>query len=99
MTLFCGELGGFRRGKHSAALFQTPKQGVRMAVHGDDFVCLSDDDGLKHIDSLLKFKHTAKVVGTPGFEDSGVKSLLLLNGVFRVGVDRTSLETRTTHHQ
>ena len=60
-----------------------------MAVHGDDFVCLSDDDGLKHIDSLLKSKYTAKDMGTLGFEDSDVKSLLLLNRVFRVGVDQT----------
>ena len=36
------------------------KQDVRMAVHGDDFVCLSDDDGRKHSDSLLKSTHTNK---------------------------------------
>ena len=83
------KLGGFRRGKHSAALFHNPNQDVRMAVQGDDSVCLSDDDGLKHIDSLLKSKHTAKDMGTLGFEDSDVKSLLLLNRVFRVGVDQT----------
>ena len=47
VNLVCGELGGFRRGKHSAALFHSPNQDVRTAVHGDDFVCLSDDDGLK----------------------------------------------------
>ena len=61
----------------------------RMAVHGDDFVCLSDDAGLKHIDSLLKSKCTAKDMETLGFEDSDVKSLLLLNRVFRVGVGQT----------
>ena len=60
-----------------------------MAVHGDDSVCLSDDDGFKHFDSLLKTKYTAKDMGTLGFEDSDVKSLLLLNRVFRVGVDQT----------
>ena len=53
-----------------------------MAVHGDDFVCLSDDDGLKHIDRLLKSKYTAKDMGTLRFEDSDVKSLLLLNRVW-----------------
>ena len=53
VNLVCGELGGFRSGKHSAALFHNPNQDVRMAVRGDDFVCLSDDDGLKLIDSLL----------------------------------------------
>ena len=37
VNLICGELGGFRRGKHSAALFHNPNQDVRMAVHGDDF--------------------------------------------------------------
>ena len=57
-------------------------------MHGDDFVCLSDDDGLKHIDSLLKSKYT-KDMGTLGFEDSYVKSFLLLNRVFRVGVDQS----------
>ena len=89
LNLICGEFGVFRRGKHSAALFHNPNQDVRMAVHGDDFVCLSDDDGLKHIDSLLKSKYTAKDMRTLGFEDSDVKSFLLLNRVFRVGVDRT----------
>ena len=89
VNLICGELRGFRRGKHCATLFHNPNQDVRMTVHGDDFVCLSDDDGLKHIDSLFKSKYTAKDIGTLGFEDSDVKSLLLLNRVFRVGVDQT----------
>ena len=89
VNLICGELGGFRRGQHSAALFHNQNQDVRMAVHGDDFVCLSGDDGLKHIDSLLESNNTAKDMGTLGFEDSDVKSFLLLNRVFRVGVDQT----------
>ena len=58
-------------------------------VHGDDFVYLSDDDGLKHIDGLLTSKYTAKDMETLGFEDSDVKSLLLLNRVFKVGVVQT----------
>ena len=65
-NLICVESGGFRRGEHSAALFHSPNQDVRMAVHGDDFVCLSDDGGLKHIDSLLKSKYTAKDMGNTG---------------------------------
>ena len=60
VKVICLELGGFRRGKHSAALFHNPYQ---VAVHGDNFVYLSDDDGLKHIDSLLKSKYTAKDTG------------------------------------
>ena len=86
VNLVCGELGGFRRGKHGAALFHNLGQDVGMAVHGDDFVSLSDDDGLKHIDILLKSKHTEKDMGTFGVEDSDVKSFLLLNRVFEVGI-------------
>ena len=37
----------FEEAKHSAASFHYPNENVGMAVHGDDFVCLSDDDGLK----------------------------------------------------
>ena len=55
-------------------------------MHSDDFVCLSDDDGFKYID---KSKYAAKDKGTPGFEESDVKSLLLLNRVLRVGTDQT----------
>ena len=89
VNLTCGEIGGFRRGQHSAALFHNPNEDVRMAMHSDDFVFLSDDDGLKHIDILLKSKYTAKDMGTLGFGDSDVKSFLLLSRVFRVGTDQT----------
>ena len=66
VNLICGELGGFRRGKHSAALFHNPNEDVWMAVHGDDFVCLSDDVGLKHIDCLPKSQHTGERHGKTG---------------------------------
>ena len=60
-------------------------------MRGDDFVCVcvSEDGGLKHIDTLLKSKYTAKDMGTLRFEDSDVKSLLLLSRRFRVGTDHT----------
>ena len=56
VNLICGELGGFRRGKHSAALLHNRNQDVRTAMQGDNFECLLDDDGLKHMDTLLKSK-------------------------------------------
>ena len=43
----------------------------------------------KHIDNFSKSECTAKDMGTLGFGDSDVKSLLLLNRVFRVWTDRT----------
>ena len=83
------DLWRIRKLPKSAALFHNPNQDVRMADHGDDYVCLSDDDGLEHIDSLLESKYTAKDMGTLGFENSDVKSFQLLDRVFRVGVDQT----------
>ena len=53
----CGDSGSFRRGKHSAALFHNPNQVVEMAMQGDNFECLLDDGGLKHIDTPLKSKN------------------------------------------
>ena len=52
----CGESGILQRNKHGGALFCNPNQGVRMAMYGDNFWCLLDDDGLKNIDTLIKSK-------------------------------------------
>ena len=51
-------------------------------MHGGSFVCLPQEDGRNHIDSLLKSRYTAKDLGTLGFEDSNAKCLLSLNRVF-----------------
>ena len=67
-NVVCGELGGFRSGKHSAALFHNTTLDVRMAVHRDDFECLSDEDGLNNMEPLFESKYTAKDMGTLGFE-------------------------------
>ena len=56
-----------------------------MVMHGDDFVCLVDYEGLTLIGQLVKSKYIAKNMGTPGFEELDEKRLLLLNRVFRVG--------------
>ena len=81
VTLICGELGGFRRGKHSAALFHNPNEDVRMTVRDYDFVCwqtMMDSNSGK----LVKSRYVANNMGTLRFEDSDGKGLLLLNRVF-----------------
>ena len=49
-----------------------------VTVHGDDFVCLADEDGLTHIDSLLESKYAAKDMGSLGLKDSDATRLLLV---------------------
>ena len=94
-------MGGFQRGKHSAALFHNPSQDVRMAVHGDDFVCFSNDGGINHIVKLHKSKYKAGDMGTLGFEASDKECLLLWHCVFRVLTDQighySDVEPDLTH--
>ena len=59
-----------------------------MTVHGDDFVCLSDDEGLNYIDTLLESEYTAKDMVTLGLGHSDATSLLLLNRVCSDGMDQ-----------
>ena len=54
-----------------------------------DFVCLSDEEGLSHIDSFLKSNEQQITLGTHGFADFDAKRLLLLNRVFIVRTDQT----------
>ena len=68
VSLICGDVGGFRRSKHSAALFRNSHEDVRMAVQGGYFG--ADDDGLKHIDVLLqefRANHTLQGVSASSF--------------------------------
>ncbi|CAK0855964.1 unnamed protein product [Prorocentrum cordatum] len=87
VELCCSSEGGFKRGKHNAALFFNPTADISMAVHGDDFVVLSDDDGLNHVDRLLASKYPSKLMGTVGFDDGDNDSLQLLNRIVRRGRD------------
>ena len=73
----CGELGDFRRGKQSAALFYNPNQDVRMTIQGD-FECLLEDEGLKHIDTQIQ-RHSQRQGRKPGFKDSNLNNLVMLN--------------------
>jgi ribonuclease HI len=81
------ELGGFMRGKHNAALFWNHEVDIRMAVHGDDFIVVSDDKGLEHTDRMLKSRYPVKVMGTLGFDESDDDHLQLLNRILRRGRD------------
>ena len=60
-----------------------------MAVGGDDFVCLSDDDGLKHIDKTSQIQTHSERHGDTEIRRFVVKRLLLLNRVFGVGKDQS----------
>ena len=78
-AFICGDSGGCRRGKHSAALFHTSRMDVRMAARGANFACVADEDGSKHFHGLLDSTYTAKNRGALGFDTGDSASLRLLN--------------------
>ena len=88
-TLFCDptQNGTFVRGKHNAALFYSAQMDARMVVHGDDFLCLADDDGLQHVDDKLRSRYTVKDLGTLGPDEKDVRKLNVLNRTFVFGTD------------
>ena len=57
--------------KHSAALFYSPNQEVRMAMQSE-FECLLDDDGFRHIDVQTQ-RRRERHGRTPGFKDSNLR--------------------------
>ena len=77
------------KSKHSAALFHNSNQDVEMAMHGDNFVCLLDDDRLNTSILFSNPKTQQKTWRTLGFKDSNFNNLVSLNCGFRVGVDWT----------
>ena len=79
----CGDMGGFRRVKHSASLFHTATLYVRMVVTW--CVCQTKTDSITST-HFSDQQYTAKDRRALGLEDlKRTKRLLLLNCVFRVG--------------
>ena len=68
-------------------------------MNGDDFVCLSHEDGLNHIDSLLKSKHSKRHEGA-GIRRFGCEASSVVETCFQ-GWDRsnsTILGNRTSRY-
>ena len=66
-------------------MFYRESDGTRIVVHGDDFLVLSDSQGLQEIDDLLRSAYELKRLGTLGFEEGDDREIHFLNRVIRVG--------------
>ena len=74
---------GTKRGRSSGAIFYDGKLDVRKLAHGDDFVILSDDDGIEHYTDALSSKYVVKIVATVGPEHTDDKQVVMLSRVVR----------------
>ena len=59
---------GISRRKSNASVFYRDRDGIRIGVHGDDFLVLGDDQGLQEVDDLLRSTYELKRLGTLGFD-------------------------------
>ena len=66
-------------------MFYRENDGTRIVVHGDDFLVLSDSQGLQEIDDLLRSAYELKRLGTLGFEEGDDREIHFLNRLIRVG--------------
>ena len=78
----------FRQCKAWPALFIHDEMDLRFIVHGDDFICLGDDEALKYLEECLKKKFEYRVDGLIGPERGDGTSMCVLNRV--ISYDKTT---------
>ena len=78
---------GFEPGLASNALFFHPQRGIRCLVHGDDFLAVANDEGLKYLDSVLQKAYALKRLGTLGDGPGEDQELSFLNRIVRLTKD------------
>ena len=74
-------------GTANPALFHDASQGVRGAVHGDDFVVLGRPRALKMIGDTLRTKYSVREAHRLGFRSGCERSAVILNRVVSLGHD------------
>jgi len=63
------------------ALFINEEHDLRFLVHGDDFLCLGDEDAIRFLEDCLKTKFEYRIDGLLGPDDKGDSHMHVLNRV------------------
>jgi hypothetical protein len=74
---------GFVKGSASTAIFFHEDLDIRVLVHGDDFLTLADQEGLRHTEKVLAGRYDYKVVGSIGPDPSDKGEMCVLNRTIR----------------
>ena len=91
------EENGLIAGRASKCVFYNVERGVRIAVHGDDFVIEGRDEDLRWVESLLRAKYIVKMRGVMGPEPADAKEVDILNRVVRWGASELQYEADPRH--
>ncbi len=81
---YCELLGesGFCRGRCNGAVFYHPGRGIRILVHGDDFVVLTDcQEDLDWFESIIKSRYEYKKLANLGWAQGDDRTATVLNRI------------------
>ena len=74
---------GFKKGRAAPSLLYHEGHEIRVLVHGDDFISLSDDDGQEFLSKVLAERYEFKVVGQLGPGEGDKQEMSVLNRTLR----------------
>jgi hypothetical protein len=77
---------GFTRGVASGATFDHKEWDLRVLVHGDDFLCLGDQQAIDDFEALLKTRYEFKKLANIGWQESDDKEVVFLNRVIALKI-------------
>ena len=78
---------GFIQGKANATSFYHPKRGIRVVVHGDDFIASGTEENLKWLEARLVEVYPLKMRGILGPDPWDSKEGIILNRTTRFESD------------
>ena len=90
------EKAGYKRGIANPCLFRSDNDKVSLMVHGDDFVAVGPDTGVKKLNAVLEkaYKVKTQVMGVGSDE---FKELRVLNRIIRLTDEGYRLEADPGH--
>ena len=88
---------GFTVGMKNKCTFYHPGRGIRMVVHGDDFVITGSPNGLEFAKKVLSEKYPTKVRSAMGPESGDDKRATILNRIIRWVDGEVSFEGDPKH--
>ena len=90
----------FEQGVSAPAIFYNREHDLRILVHGDDFVCLGDDEALDFMETCILERYDYKKSGRLGGDAGDVREISVLNRFIRystVGGVHLELEADPRH--
>ena len=88
---------GFIRGRSNPCIFEHATRGLKVMVHGDDFVSLGIEEEVNWFHSQMEAAYEVKIRGVLGPEEGDDKKIEILNRIVEWGEDGIRYEGDPRH--